>query len=115
SPALVCCGDASLRDAIVREWPEPPPQCLFADVFDLSIARSAAAHLADSDPVTIIYTSGTSGEAKGVVLTAGNIAHMLGCTSARLNILMEIARARITSFITFHSASRDPGSCFLRA
>ena len=45
--------------------------------------------LADSDPVTIIYTSGTSGEAKGVVLTAGNVAHMLGCTSGRLDLLME--------------------------
>ena len=41
------------------------------------------------DPVTIIYTSGTSGEAKGVVLTAGNVSHMLGCTSGRLDLLME--------------------------
>ena len=38
--------------------------------------------------MTIIYTSGTSGEAKGVVLTAGNIAHMLGCTNGRLDLLM---------------------------
>ncbi len=45
--------------------------------------------LADSDPVTIIYTSGTSGEAKGVVLTAGNVGHMLGCTSGRLDALMQ--------------------------
>ncbi len=45
--------------------------------------------LDDSDPVTIIYTSGTSGEAKGVVLTAGNIGHMLGCTSGRLDTLMD--------------------------
>ena len=44
-------------------------------------ASAATRRLADSDPVTIIYTSGTSGEAKGVVLTAGNIGHMLGCTS----------------------------------
>ena len=40
------------------------------------------------DPVTIIYTSGTSGEAKGVVLNAGNVAHMLACTSGRLDELM---------------------------
>jgi long-chain acyl-CoA synthetase len=38
--------------------------------------------------VTIIYTSGTSGEAKGVVLTAANVGFMLGCTSARLDSLM---------------------------
>ena len=49
----------------------------------------APRHLGSSDPVTIIYTSGTSGEAKGVVLTAGNIGHMLGCTSGRLDMLME--------------------------
>src|SRR5579863_10237964 len=39
-------------------------------------------------PVTIIYTSGTSGEAKGVVLTAANVGFMLGCTSDRLDQLM---------------------------
>ena len=43
----------------------------------------------DTDPVTIIYTSGTSGEAKGVMLTAANVGFMLGCTSARLDLLME--------------------------
>ena len=42
----------------------------------------------DEDPVTIIYTSGTSGEAKGVVLTAANVGFMLGCTSERLDQLM---------------------------
>ena len=42
----------------------------------------------EEDPVTIIYTSGTSGEAKGVVLTAANVGFMLGCTSARLDSLM---------------------------
>src|SRR4029077_18250558 len=44
--------------------------------------------LADSDPVTIIYTSGTSGESKGVVLTVGNVTYMLSCTTARLEQLM---------------------------
>jgi long-chain acyl-CoA synthetase len=44
--------------------------------------------LAGSDPVTIIYTSGTSGESKGVVLNAGNVTYMLSCTMARLDLLM---------------------------
>ncbi|MBZ5706220.1 MAG: AMP-binding protein [Acidobacteriia bacterium] len=89
SPALICCGDAALRDGIVQNWPEAPPQLLFDEVFS-GPERSADEKplLADSDPVTIIYTSGTSGKAKGVVLTAGNIAHMLTCTSGRLDLLM---------------------------
>jgi long-chain acyl-CoA synthetase len=92
SPGLICCGDAALRDGIVQNWPEAPPQVLFEDVFGevpaVSRAGAPAPH-SDSDPVAIIYTSGTSGEAKGVVLTAGNIGHMLGCTSSRLDALMQ--------------------------
>src|SRR5882724_2789072 len=33
SPALICCGDAALRDGILQAWPEAPPQHLFADMF----------------------------------------------------------------------------------
>jgi len=90
SPALICCGDAGLRDGVLQEWPEAPPQYLFDQIFSHAGASvNGNPKLAESDPVTIIYTSGTSGEAKGVILTAGNIGHMLGCTSARLDVLME--------------------------
>jgi long-chain acyl-CoA synthetase len=90
SPALICCGDAALRDGILQEWPEAPPQYLFDMIFSHAGASvNGNPKLAESDPVTIIYTSGTSGEAKGVILTAGNVGHMLGCTSARLDLLME--------------------------
>jgi long-chain acyl-CoA synthetase len=44
--------------------------------------------------VAIIYTSGTSGEAKGVMITAGNVAHILQCTSDRIEILMEQGAGR---------------------
>ncbi len=90
SPALICCGDVTLRDGITQNWPEAPPQVLFEEVFGRAEgAALESIQVTDSDPVTIIYTSGTSGEAKGVVLTAGNVGHMLGCTSARLDTLME--------------------------
>ena len=101
SPALICCGDAALRDGIAQNWPEAPPQVLFEDVCDASshpLRRTQRMghpedaenlQLADSDPVTLIYTSGTSGDAKGVVLTAGNVGHMLACTSGRLDALMQ--------------------------
>src|SRR3989441_2932244 len=98
SPSLICCGDAELRDAIRREWPECSAPALFDEIFSASTDESASTDFSragapaphnDSDPVTIIYTSGTSGQAKGVVLTAGNVTHMLGCTSGRLDTLMQ--------------------------
>jgi len=90
APALICCGDAALRDGILHAWPDAPPQYLFDEIFSNPGASvNGNPQLAESDPVTIIYTSGTSGEAKGVVLTAGNVGHMLGCTSERLDQLME--------------------------
>jgi len=92
TPTLICCGDAALRDGIAQNWLQAPRSCLFDDIF--SAAAGAAkvegmpTPLADSDPVTIIYTSGTSGEPKGVVLTAGNLTYMLSCTNSRLDLLM---------------------------
>ena len=89
TPALVCCGDTALRDGIRQAWPEAPPQFLFDEIFagvdGVALDRP---QVRAEDPVTIIYTSGTSGEAKGVVLTAANVGFMLGCTSARLDQLM---------------------------
>jgi len=90
SPALVISGDASLRDAIAREWPEHPRIAVFEEIFAEEAAQTSEppVPLRPNDAVTIIYTSGTSGEAKGVILTAGNLDHMLRCTSERLNDLM---------------------------
>jgi long-chain acyl-CoA synthetase len=89
TPLLVCCGDAILKDAIQQIWPAAPPQFVFDEIFagaeGVSLDRP---QVRDEDPVTIIYTSGTSGEAKGVVLTAANVGFMLGCTSVRLDLLM---------------------------
>jgi long-chain acyl-CoA synthetase len=89
SPAIICCGEPMLRDGIAQQWPEAPIQVLFDDIFAFSPAATTPPSQSDSDPVTIIYTSGTSGEAKGVILNAGNMAHMLGCIDGRLDLLMD--------------------------
>jgi long-chain acyl-CoA synthetase len=91
SPMLICCGDQMLADAIVQQWPEAPPHFSMSKVFTASRAPLSDMSVAmeKDDVVTIIYTSGTSGEAKGVMLNAGNITHMVGCTSGRLDQLMK--------------------------
>lgn len=91
SPSLLFCGDATLRAAITAAAPDAPPIVLFEEIFSRNAPQhpdDVPASLQNDDAVTIIYTSGTSGEPKGVVLNAGNLAHMLRCTSDRLTLLM---------------------------
>jgi long-chain acyl-CoA synthetase len=92
SPALIICGDAALREGVTQNWPDAPPVRLLEEVFSAGAEAgdksSAPVPLANDDPITIIYTSGTSGEPKGVVLNVGNVGHMLSCTNARLDLLM---------------------------
>jgi long-chain acyl-CoA synthetase len=89
-PSVIACGEQSLADAIVEAWPEAPPHFCFENVFTPSRepVENPALTVAVEDIVTIIYTSGTSGEAKGVMLNAGNVGYMLSCTSGRLDQLM---------------------------
>jgi long-chain acyl-CoA synthetase len=90
--AMVCCGDEALRDGLAKNWPDAPPLKLFDEVFATEASNEIADEpikLDDSDVVTIIYTSGTSGEPKGVMLTACGVTFMLDRTGMRLNQLME--------------------------
>lgn len=96
--SLILCDTNALADAVRKAWSEAsdaelPGIALFDEVFGalpaLKTATSPLAQLSGGDPVTIIYTSGTSGVPKGVVLDVANLNHMLSCTGSRLDRLMQ--------------------------
>ncbi|MFZ4628195.1 MAG: AMP-dependent synthetase/ligase [Blastocatellia bacterium] len=89
---LVCCGTPALREGLAAQWVEAPPRMVvFDEIFATGDTGESLPPIARADDslVTIIYTSGTSGEPKGVMLTMGNINHMVPCTLGRLDQLME--------------------------
>jgi long-chain acyl-CoA synthetase len=88
-PSRIFCSNAKLSAEITKQWPGAAHITLFDTVFGGQTANPAPpAHHTDFDVLTIIYTSGTSGESKGVMLNAANVNYMLGCTNARLDQLM---------------------------
>ena len=106
-PQLLVVGDASLGDAITKGWPGDsstlPKQVLFDELLPPTSASAHATLVApnprqDADLVTIVYTSGTSGEPKGVCLTTANVSFILSRTTERFDKLMR--------------GSQDPDSVF---
>jgi long-chain acyl-CoA synthetase len=99
-PRLLVVDDSILGDAITKSWSasdsNAPQQVVFDDLLppnppQAPVATSPAAPPSprrDSDLVTIVYTSGTSGEPKGVCLTTANVSFILSRTTERFDKLM---------------------------
>ncbi|MBZ5527549.1 MAG: AMP-binding protein [Acidobacteriia bacterium] len=122
-PRFLFCADAALGKSIAAAWPAgamaPTARVTFQEVFlgQIMLGQAPAQGdipnrpipLADSALVTIIYTSGTSGEAKGVCLNLANVSFMLGCTTGRLDQLMHqppaTASDRVFHYLPFNFAA----------
>jgi long-chain acyl-CoA synthetase len=91
-PRLLFVGDTAFGDSIAQAWPEAPPRVLFEEALQQPASSQSLPDAPNprqaSDIATIIYTSGTSGEPKGVCLSVGNVTHMISCTTERLDQLM---------------------------
>src|SRR5260370_14670888 len=86
-----------MGESVARAWRDAPRSGSFDEIFAdpgvvhaqrRPVASQAPASRDPQDLVAIIYTSGTSGEPKGVCLTVANLDRLLACTTQRLDELM---------------------------
>lgn len=108
-PTVLLVGSQALADKIAAAWPEHGTLATLDTVFASSPKEATALHpIAAEDPVAIIYTSGTSGEPKGVVLSRANVDYMIPRTIERLaTVAGQRAEDRVFHFLPFcFAASR---------
>ena len=107
-PRRLFVGDPSLAERVKEAGCAVPPAVLLHEVFSapdlIPPLPPAPIPRRDGDLVTIMYTSGTAGEPKGVCLSVGNVTFMLSRTSERLDQLIGEEREpeRVFHYLPFN-------------
>ena len=107
-PRLMAVDDAAVGECLAKACPELPRHAVLREIFASNTGSPAFSPLhqrPDDKLLTIIYTSGTAGEPKGVCLSVANLNHMTGCSTERLDQLMASGTKK----------SGDPDRIFLYA
>jgi long-chain acyl-CoA synthetase len=111
TPRLLIASDAAVGESVAQAWPEAPPRATFDEVLQSAPVQKGIAGPPNprqsEDFVTIIYTSGTSGEPKGVCLNTKNLDHMLSCTTGWIDRLDKNTREplRVFQYLPFNFAA----------
>ena len=88
-PSLVVCATLELAEALRGAgWDTPP--VLFEELFAAEPTDAPPAPAGPDDDVTIIYTSGTSAAAKGVVSRARHVDYRLPVTAEAIGAMMRL-------------------------
>jgi len=102
TPRLLIASDAAVGESVAQAWPEAPRRATFDEVLQSAPAQKGIAGPPNprrsEDFVTIIYTSGTSGEPKGVCLNTRNLDHMLPAPPAGFDRLDKNTREPLRVF-----------------
>ena len=108
-PRLVIAAAAKLQEALKGGLPSGTSSVLFDQVLEgvAAVTSLEPTPVSHKDIVKIIYTSGTSGEPKGVCLNVDNVSFTLSRTTQRLDQLMRGTREpdRVFHYLPFNFAA----------
>lgn len=84
APKLLIVGNEKLAKSVTEAWSDHCKIGTFDEAFDDKPSNRGLHPIKEDDIVTIIYTSGTSGVAKGVMLSRANVDYMIPQTIGRI-------------------------------